>query len=79
MKLPSIAITMGDPAGVGPELCLRLLAEKSVAKSCTPIVFGDMLALSAVANRCGLSLPNQIIVAKEFEQTILGKASEMEF
>ncbi len=25
--LPRIAVTMGDPAGVGPELCLRLLHE----------------------------------------------------
>jgi 4-hydroxythreonine-4-phosphate dehydrogenase len=67
LKLPRIAITMGDPAGVGPELCLRLLADPSVAKFCRPIVFGDMLALSAVANRCGLPLPTRIIVDKEFD------------
>ena len=24
-KKPRIAVTMGDPAGVGPELCVRLL------------------------------------------------------
>ena len=27
---PLIALTMGDPAGVGPELCLRMLVDKEV-------------------------------------------------
>ena len=28
--LPRIAITMGDPAGVGPEICLRLLDDDAI-------------------------------------------------
>lgn len=67
-RLPRIAITMGDPAGVGPELCLKLLANENVAKVCTPIVFGDLLSLRAVGNRCGLPLPNNAIVLKEFDK-----------
>ncbi len=59
---------MGDPAGVGPELCLKLLANQSVAQLCTPIVFGDRLSLSAVGNRCGLPLPNRTITLKEFDK-----------
>ena len=39
---------MGDPAGVGPELCLRLLANKEVYSTCTPIVFGDRDLLKRV-------------------------------
>jgi len=50
--LPRIAITMGDPAGVGPELCLRLLADTSVNQFCVPIVFGD----SNVLTRCSQTL-----------------------
>jgi 4-phospho-D-threonate 3-dehydrogenase / 4-phospho-D-erythronate 3-dehydrogenase len=34
--LPRIAVTMGDPAGVGPELCLRLLDDADVAVSASP-------------------------------------------
>ena len=30
MSKPLIAITMGDPAGVGPEVCLQLLANAEV-------------------------------------------------
>ncbi len=32
---------MGDPAGIGPELCLRALREPSVLKACVPVLFGD--------------------------------------
>ena len=41
MSLPRIAITMGDPAGVGPEICLHLLANESIREVCVPIIFGD--------------------------------------
>jgi len=32
MALRRIAVTMGDPAGVGPELCLRVLAQPAVTR-----------------------------------------------
>jgi 4-hydroxythreonine-4-phosphate dehydrogenase len=53
MSLPRIAVTMGDPAGVGPELCLRLLADERVRDFCTPIIFGDAGVLNRVANHLG--------------------------
>ena len=57
MNLPRIAVTMGDPAGVGPELCLRLLAEKSLEKLCLPVVIGDAGVLSRVAEELQFPLP----------------------
>ncbi len=45
---------MGDPAGIGPELCLRLLANPDTAATCTPIVFGDQRLLQRVAAAIGL-------------------------
>lgn len=56
--LPRIAVTMGDPAGVGPELCLRLLADEDIARVCTPIVFGDAGVLRRVANHLGWPNPD---------------------
>lgn len=38
---PLLAITMGDPAGVGPEVIVKALADPRVAECCMPIVFGD--------------------------------------
>ena len=46
---PKIALTMGDPAGVGPELCVFALNDAELQKVCTPIVFGDANVLSQVA------------------------------
>src|SRR6516164_3862709 len=57
MPLPRIAITMGDPAGVGPELCLRLLADERVREYCAPVVFGDAGVLRRVARHLGWPLP----------------------
>jgi 4-hydroxythreonine-4-phosphate dehydrogenase len=61
MSIPKIAVTMGDPAGVGPELCLRLLANPTVLEQCIPIVFGDAGVLERVAKCCGLAMPERVI------------------
>ncbi len=58
---PIVAITMGDPAGIGPELCLRALAETDLLTECLPVVFGDSSVLSRVAEACGLPQPAHII------------------
>lgn len=52
---------MGDPAGVGPELCLRLLADPTISASCIPVVIGDQLVLSTVAERCQLPPPRHVV------------------
>ena len=57
---PRIAITMGDPAGVGPELCLRALAEPSIQSCCLPVVFGDVGVLARVAEACQLAVPSHV-------------------
>lgn len=54
MSKPRIAITMGDPAGVGPEVCLRALAEPALRELCVPIVFGDACVMRRVAKVVGL-------------------------
>jgi 4-hydroxythreonine-4-phosphate dehydrogenase len=40
---------MGDPAGIGPEICLRALGEPRVLERCTPVIFGDVAVLNRVA------------------------------
>ena len=48
---------MGDPAGIGPEICLQALGEAAVRKHCVPVLFGDASILRQVA-------PKQFAVAK---------------
>ena len=38
---PIIAITMGDPAGSGPEITIKALSDKSIYERCRPLVVGD--------------------------------------
>src|SRR5258708_20307297 len=41
-SLPVIAITMGDPAGIGPEVIAKALTHKEVHEKCLPLVIGDV-------------------------------------
>lgn len=59
---PQIAITMGDPAGIGPELCLRLLVNDRVRKISSPLVFGDLRLLQRVARQLGWPAPDATLV-----------------
>ena len=45
MSRPLLAITMGDPAGVGPEVVLKALADPSISAICRPLVVGSAAML----------------------------------
>ena len=51
MKLPTIAITMGDAAGIGPEIIMKALAVPGVAAFCQPLVIGDAERLRLAGQR----------------------------
>ena len=61
MSLPRIAVTMGDPAGIGPEICLQLLNHPATGEICEPVIFGDVRVLEKAAKECGLKPPAKII------------------
>ena len=50
---PLIAVTSGEPAGIGPELCLRLA---DYAGEAQPVILGDRQLLAARAAQLGLNL-----------------------
>ena len=66
--LPRIAVTMGDPAGVGPEICLRLLANADLARECVPVVFGDAGVLRRVAEKLGQPFNAPVIAKADWPQ-----------
>ena len=51
---PRIGVTMGDPAGIGPEIVIKALARDEVRSLCAPLVFGDLACLRDAAGRLGL-------------------------
>jgi len=56
MERPIIAITIGDPAGVGPEVVAGALAHGQLGESCRPVVVGDRRTLERAAESMGVSL-----------------------
>lgn len=44
---PLLAITMGDAAGIGPEIIVKCLSDPSVYERCRPLVVGDIAILKA--------------------------------
>ncbi|OGV66581.1 MAG: 4-hydroxythreonine-4-phosphate dehydrogenase PdxA [Lentisphaerae bacterium RIFOXYA12_FULL_48_11] len=66
MVKPIIGITMGDPAGVGPELCIHVLSSKKVLNRCRPVIFGDAAVLRRVAEICKLSFLCPVISIDEW-------------
>ena len=44
-SIPVIGITMGDAAGIGPEIIVKSLSEKELYEICSPIVIGDIKCL----------------------------------
>ena len=40
-SLPIVAITMGDAAGIGPEVIMKSLGHAEVYRWCRPLVIGD--------------------------------------
>lgn len=58
---PIIAVTLGDPAGIGPEICLRLLREEALLEHCVPVVFGSAAILRRVAGHTGLTFDAPIL------------------
>lgn len=56
MPGPVIAITMGDPSGIGPEIIVKALAHQSVYDMCRPVVIGDTVRLQEAAALLGSRL-----------------------
>lgn len=52
--LPVVGVTMGDPAGIGPEVTLKALASKAVDRVCRPVLIGDVRFLHACARSLGM-------------------------
>ncbi|WP_456431204.1 4-hydroxythreonine-4-phosphate dehydrogenase PdxA [Thermosulfuriphilus sp.] len=54
---PRILITMGCPAGVGPEIVLKALAYREVYRWCCPEIVGDRGVLEETARKLELPVP----------------------
>ncbi len=63
MKRPRVALTVGDPAGIGPEIAAKAAADSRVLAVCQPIIYGPPAGarfapgeLSAAAGRAAYDI-----------------------
>ena len=56
LQKPVIAITMGDPCGIGPEVISKALAHKEVYDACRPVVIGNSWCMEQAVELTGRTL-----------------------
>jgi 4-hydroxythreonine-4-phosphate dehydrogenase len=56
MKGKTIAVTMGDPAGIGPEIVLKACGSERIRKRGIAVVIGDMKVLESVRDALGIDV-----------------------
>ncbi len=69
---PAIGITVGDPAGIGPEIASKAAADPRVLEICTPMLYGpranESFAIGQVSARAGKAAYDAIVAAVEDTQ-----------
>ena len=69
MTQPVVAITMGDGAGVGPEIIMKIHADERIFEECRPLVIGDARRLREAGE----------IVASELEVNAVSDPGDAEY
>ncbi|UUL76116.1 4-hydroxythreonine-4-phosphate dehydrogenase PdxA [Pseudarthrobacter sp. Fe7] len=59
--LPYVAVTMGDGAGIGPEVIVPAVLDAGIQAECRPVVIGDALRLRQAADVLGIQADIQAI------------------
>ena len=77
-----IAVTLGDPAGIGPEIALKAMASPVVWETCVPVLIGAASVCEAAIARLGLPValrpiaaPTEAVVSVETANVICPAAS----
>lgn len=58
---PRIAIAIGDPAGIGPEIALKASLNREVRDLCDPVIVGDYEVLARYAHTLRKSPPENVV------------------
>ncbi len=64
---PIVALTMGDPAGIGPELGLAALRDPKVLTASRPVLFGDASVALRVSEALDLPMPEIVVSLQEWD------------
>lgn len=53
-KIPTIGITVGDPAGIGPEVVIKAIGDRAIREICRPVLIGDRKNLEWTSEQLGV-------------------------
>ena len=71
---PLLGITMGDPAGIGPEVIAKALAEQSLRRLCRPIVIGSFPVMQQTVKRLTLKMD---VIRVEGHETVPPRSNQL--
>ena len=75
---PYVAITMGDPAGIGPEVTAKALRDRQVYEKCRPFVIGSAAAMEDASRLIGDGPRVHVVQALEEVQSQYGTVDVLE-
>ena len=67
-KFPFLAITMGDPAGIGPEVVAKALLDDDLLRNCRIVVIGNAESLNVALKSVNAAI--SVTVANSFTQVL---------
>jgi 4-hydroxythreonine-4-phosphate dehydrogenase len=70
MDKPFLAVTMGDPAGIGPEIAIKALSFPEIQKISNPVIIGDAKIIKRAM---------KVVGASSFELKTVAKIEEARF
>lgn len=80
---PTVAVTIGDPAGIGPEVVLKALSSQEIRDLANWIIVGDQAAVEKTSTTCGIDpavLPATVrssMALRDTEQYQFGRLSSV--
>jgi 4-hydroxythreonine-4-phosphate dehydrogenase len=73
---PVFALTMGDPAGIGPEIAIKALASKKIGRDYRVAIIGDLAVLQRAAKAVKYS--GKLTVAGDIREALPGKINVLD-
>ncbi|MBD1214172.1 MAG: 4-hydroxythreonine-4-phosphate dehydrogenase PdxA [Dolichospermum circinale Clear-D4] len=70
-KRPRLVLTLGDPAGIGPEVILKALADPQVTQNCDLTVVGNKNLITITYENISKNIDNDLILANPADLSII--------
>ena len=75
MEKPIIGVTLGDPAGIGPEISIKTFLDDSVFEACRPLLIGDLSILRKISGQLGIQVDFRVV---DSPREVVGKKGLVE-